>query len=103
MAGAEARADVGADNLAAKADKNRVDDILTLKLYSGGVGDADLVDELAVTVTDSHKLAAQDHIKAEAADEDGEEVEQLVEGGDPVYLTVTVDRGKPATKDKTNG
>ena len=68
-----------------------MDDTLTLKLYSGGVGDSDLVTELAITVEDIHKLAAPDHITAVAENEDGDKVTEIVEGGDPIYLTVTVD------------
>ena len=98
--GAEARASIGTI-ARSSADKNRVDDTLTLKLYSGGVGDSDLVTELAITVEDIHKLAAPDHITAVAENEDGDKVTEIVEGGDPIYLTVTVDRGASATRDTT--
>ncbi len=89
----------------AGVDKNRVDDTLTLKLYIGGVGTEDLVTELAITAEDIHKLAAPDHITAVAKDAalSGETVTQVVEGGDPVYLTITVDRGSAGTKDLTTG
>ena len=97
--GAEARAEIG--TIMRGVDKNRVDDTLTLTLYTGGVGDADFVTELVITVEDIHKLAAPDHITAVAENEDGDKVTEIVEGGDPIYLTVTVDRGAPATRDVT--
>ena len=56
---------------------------------------------LPITVEDIHKLAAPDHITAAAVDEVGNKVTEIVEGGDPIYLTVTVDRGASATKDQT--
>ena len=31
----------------------------------------------------------------------GKDVTEIVEGGDPVYLTITVDRGTAATRDET--
>ena len=76
-------------------DKNREDDTVTLKLYSGGVGSASLVTELAIVATDIHKLAAPGAITAVAKDAalNGKDVTEIVEGGDPVYLTITVDRG----------
>ena len=39
-------------------------------------------------------LPAADAITAVAKDKDGNEVTEIMEGGDPVYLTVTVDRGR---------
>ena len=83
----------------AGVDSNRVDDILTLKLYSGTVGDSTLVTELSIAVNDIHQLAAPSAITAVAKDAvvNGETVTQIVEGGDPVYLTVTVDRGTGRT------
>ena len=76
-----------------------------MKLYTGSIGSATVVTELPITVTDIHKLAAPDHITAVAKDAalGGETVTELVEGGDPVYLTITVDRGGSATKDLTTG
>ena len=38
-------------------------------------------------------LPGADAITAVAKDEDGNEVTEIMEGGDPVYLTITVDRG----------
>ena len=95
--------DIG--TIAASEDKNRVDDSVTLTLYTGGVGTSDFVTDLAVPAEDINKLAASDHITAVAKDKslNGEKVEQIVEGGDPVYLTITVDRGTTGTKDLTTG
>ena len=94
---------VSLGTLMAIEDDNRVDNVVTLTLYTGGVGSANFVTDLAVTAEDKHKLAASDHITAVAKDKplNGETVEQIVEGGDPVYLTITVDRGSSATKDQT--
>ena len=94
---------VSLGTLVANEDSNRVDDAVTLKLYTGSIGRANLVTELAVPAEDIHKLADSDHITAVAKDKslNGETVEQIVEGGDPVYLTITVDRGSLATKDST--
>ena len=39
-------------------------------------------------------LPAADAITAVAKDEDGNEVTEIMEGGDPVFLTITVDRGR---------
>ena len=86
-----------AGTVAALVDKNRVDEIVTFKLYSGTVGASMLVHELPITVTDVHVLPAGSAVTAVAMDKDGEDVEGVVEGGDPVYLTITVDRGKGAT------
>ena len=82
-------------NISPSADKNRSDDTMTLMLYTGGVGASDVVNELSITVVDIHKLPAADAITAEAKDDDtgGDEVTEITEGGDPVYLTITVDRG----------
>ena len=101
-AGARAMGTIG--SITAAIDKNRVDDTVTVKLYSGTIGNALVVTELAITVTDIHKLAAPDHITAVAKDEDGNTVTEIVEGAeDPVYLTITVDRGTGSTKDLTTG
>ena len=88
---------VDAGTVAALDDENRVDDTVTVKLYSGSVGASMLVHELPITVTDVHVLPAGSAVTAVAMDKDGEDVESVVEGGDPVYLTITVDRGKGAT------
>ena len=101
--GSRVTKDIG--TIGAAEDDNRVDDIVTLKLYTGGVGASSLVTELAITAKDIHKLAAPDHITAVAKDAalNGKEVTQVVEGGDPVYLTITVDRGTAGNKDLTTG
>ena len=39
-------------------------------------------------------LPAADAITAVAKDADGNEVTEVMEGGDPVFLTITVDRGR---------
>ena len=100
---AGASADLVIGTIAAKADKNREDDTITLTLYTGGVGSATPVTDLSIVATDIHKLAAPDHITAVAKDAalGGETATEIVEGGDPVYLTITVDRGSAATKDLT--
>ena len=100
---AGASADLVIGTIAAKADKNREDDTITLTLYTGGVGSATVVTELSIVATDINKLAAPDHITAVAKDAalGGETATEIVEGGDPVYLTITVDRGSGPTKDLT--
>ena len=95
-----APADLEIGSIGVMSDKNREDDAVTLQLYVGGVGSSTVVDELPITVIDDDKLPAADAITAEAADEDGKEVMEIVEGGDPVYLTITVDRGRGT--DNTN-
>ena len=90
-AGASAILPLG--TIEALVDKNRENDTVTLQLHAGGVGTSTVMDELPITVTDIHQLPAADAITAEAKDEDGEDVTEIVEGGDPVYLTITVDRG----------
>ena len=103
MGNAGASAMVTLGTIAAKADKNREDDTITLTLYTGGVGSATPVTDLSIVATDINKLAAPDHITAVAKDAalGGATVTELVEGGDPVYLTIIVDRGSAATKDLT--
>ena len=78
-------------------DGNRVTDTVTLEAYGGSAGDSRLIASLDIDVADIHGLPAADAITAEAMDEDGEEVTEIVEGGDPVYLTITVDRGDGLT------
>ena len=92
-AGASAMVTLG--TILAKVDKNRVEDTVTVKLYTGSIGSASVLTELAIPVADIHKLAAPDHITAVAKDAalGGETATEIVEGGDPVYLTITVDRG----------
>ena len=89
------RRSVAAGTLRALEDGNREDETVTLKLYAGAVSGVP-AHELAVTVVDIHKLPPPDAITAVARDKvkDGDEVASVAEGGDPVYLTVTVDRGR---------
>ena len=74
---------------------------MTLQLYAGGVGNSRVVHELDVTVVDVEKLPAAADITAEAHDEDGKKVTEIVEGGDPVYLTISVDRNRQVPTSKT--
>ena len=46
---------------------------------------------------DIHPLPAGSAVTAVAKDEDGNTVMEVAEGGDPVYLTVSVDRGRGTT------
>ena len=72
---------VSLGTLSAAEDDNRVDNVVTLKLYTGSIGSANLVTELAVPSEDVHKLAAPDHITAVAKDAalNGETVTEIVE------------------------
>ena len=99
--GASAMVPLG--TISAKVDKNRVEDTVTVKLYIGSIGSASVLTDLAIPVVDIHKLAAPDHITAVAKDAalGGATATEIVEGGDPVYLTITVDRGSAPTKDLT--
>ena len=76
-------------------DGNRATDMITLQAFSGSAGSGKLVAEIDIEVEDIHALPDSDDITAVAMDKekDGDEVTQIEEGGDPVYLTVTVDRG----------
>ena len=75
-------------------DKNRVTDVLALEAHSGLAGRDSLAASIDVEVLDIHMLPAADAITAVAKDEDGNEVTEIMEGGDPVFLTLTVDRGR---------
>ena len=75
-------------------DGNRETDVITLEAYSGLAGRDSLADSLDIDVLDIHMLPAASGITAVAKDEDGNEVTEVMEGGDPVYLTITVDRGR---------
>ena len=75
-------------------DGNRETDVISLEAYSGPAGRDSLADSLDIDVLDIHMLPAASDITAVAKDEDGNEVTEVVEGGDPVYLTITVDRGR---------
>ena len=79
-------------------DGNRVTDTITLAAYMGSAGSGTLVGELDIDVLDIHGLAPASAITAVAKDEDGNEVTEVMEGGNPVYLTITVDRGMGATQ-----
>ena len=48
---------------------------------------------LDIDVLDINELPAPSAITAVAKDKDGNVVTEVMEGGDPVYLTVTLDRG----------
>ena len=50
-----------------------------------------------IDVLDINMLPAADAITAVAKDADGNVVTEIMEGGDPVFLTITVDRGMGAT------
>ena len=75
-------------------DKNRVTDMLALEAHSGLAGRDSLAAMIEIDVLDIHMLPAADAITAVAKDEDGNEVTEIMEGGDPVFLTITVDRGR---------
>ena len=77
-------------------DGNRVTDMLALEAYSGLAGRDSLAAMIEIDVLDIHMLPGPDAITAVAKDEDGNEVTEMMEGGDPVFLTITVDRGKGA-------
>ena len=84
-------------------DKNRMTDTVTLTAYSGSAGDSTMVDSLDISFADDHTLAPAEAVTAVAMDKKtgGKEVDSVEEGGDPVYLTISVDRGKAADKDAT--
>ena len=79
---------------ATNGDGNRVPDTIVLRAFTGAGRNAELADTVSINVRDEHGLPAADAITAVAKNEDGEEIEALVEGGAPVFLTVTVDRGR---------
>ncbi len=80
------------------SDGNRDDDTITLRALVGGTTN-DLIDPLEIKVSDIHKLPADDKITAKAFQDDGKgkitknEAMSVMEGGDPVHVTITVDRG----------
>ena len=102
---AGATVQVTAGTIAALTDANREDDTVTLNLYAGSLGSSSILTDLPIAVADIHKLAAPGAITAVAKDAalNGDDVTEIVEGGDPVYLTITVDRGTAATRDLTTG
>ena len=84
-------------------DKNRVTDTVTLTAFSGSAGSATEEASLDISFADDHVLAPAEAVTAVAMDKKtgGMEVDSVTEGGDPVYLTISVDRGKASDKDAT--
>ena len=77
-------------------DRNRAADTVTIEALMGSAGDYTVVDSVEVTVEDNHVLPGADAITAVARDaaRNGKEVTEIMEGADdPVYLSVTLDRG----------
>ena len=80
------------------SDGDRDDDEITLRGLKEGTT-SDLLDPLTIEVADIHKLPADDKITAKAFQDDGKgkitknEAMSVMEGGDPVHVTITVDRG----------
>ena len=83
-------------------DGNRETDVISLEAYSGPAGRDLLADSLDIDVLDIHMLPAASGITAVAKDEDGNVVTEIMEGGDPVFLTITVDRGRGSADRITN-
>ena len=81
--------------VSALTDKNRVMDTITLSAFRGSAAGGAMVASLDIEVADLHTLADADDITATAMDKarGGDEVTEIMEGGDPVYLTISVDRG----------
>ena len=75
-------------------DGNRVTDMLALEAYSGQAGRDSLSAMIELDVLDIHMLPGPGAITAVAKDKDGKAVTEMMEGGDPVFLTITVDRGR---------
>ena len=78
-------------------DGDRDTDTITLKAVVGGTN-IDRATPLEIEVADIHMLPEADKITAKAyMDDDGDkgddEAMSVMEGGDPVHVTVTVDRG----------
>ena len=80
------------------SDGNRDEDTVTLRATVAGAT-TDRLDPLEMDVADIHALPAGDDITAKAYLDDGngaktgDEATSVTEGGDPVHVTVTVDRG----------
>ena len=80
------------------SDGDREDDEITLRGLKEGTT-SDLLEPETITVADIHKLPADDKITAKAFQDDGKgkitknEAMSVMEGGDPVHVTITVDRG----------
>ena len=81
-------------------DRNRVTDTVALEAHFGPAGLDAMVGSLDIDVLDIHMLPGADDITAVAKDDQGMEVSEIVEGGDPVYLTITVDRGRGQAQDR---
>ncbi|MCY4510543.1 MAG: hypothetical protein OXG35_26825 [Acidobacteria bacterium] len=77
-------------------DGNRVDDRVTVKAYSGTVGNATEEASRTFTVADAHALPAAAAVTVEVRDTAGRPVTSVAEGG-AVDLTVSVDRGRGNT------
>ena len=77
-------------------DGNRTTDTITLEVDTGANRTTRLRDSLDIDVRDIHNLPAANGITAVAKDDQGKEVEEIEEGGDPIFLTVTVNRATPA-------
>ena len=75
-------------------DGNRATDMLALEAYSGAAGRDSLAAMIELDVLDVHMLPGPGAITAVAKDKDGKAVTEMMEGGDPVFLTITVDRGR---------
>ena len=74
-------------------DENRVDDRVTVRAYSGTVGNATEEASRTFTVADAHALPAAAAVTVEARDAAGRAVASVAEGG-AVELTISVDRGR---------
>ena len=77
-------------------DENRVDDRVTVRAYSGTVGNATEEASRTFTVADAHALPAAAAVTVEARDAGGRLVTSVAEGG-TVELTISVDRGRGDT------
>ena len=80
-----------------KSDRNRTTDIITVNAITAGTVTS-LVAPLEIEVADLHALPAADKISAKAYTDDDGKASKVVamsvtEGGDPVHVTVTADRG----------
>ncbi|MCY4508845.1 MAG: hypothetical protein OXG35_18095, partial [Acidobacteria bacterium] len=76
-------------------DGDRADDAVTVKAYSGTVGNATEEDSLTFTVADAHALPVPAAVTVEVRDTTGRPTTSLAEGG-AVDLTISVDRGRGA-------
>ena len=76
-------------------DGDRTDDAVTVKAYSGTVGNAVEEASLTVAVADAHALPAPAAVTVEVRDTAGGPATSVAEGG-AVDLTVSVDRGRGA-------